>query len=195
MFILTAQSSWRSLSMISVTWLVLLLGLSTSSARQCTGPQFRPNMSLVPGDSVELDCHLPACPPPSRITWLRSDSPEDVRYPLVSDIPGIFTLVNAMPEETGWYICETDLYQSFVYLNIVFNTHPPPPPPPPPPPHPPPPAPQPPLLRKIVTTRSPPTATPEVIPVVNRNVEYKVQTSPPSVQFKGEDCLCLLLPQ
>ena len=120
MFILTAQSSWRSLSMISVTWLVLLLCLTTSSARQCTGPQFRPNMSLVPGDSVELDCHLPACPPPSRITWLWSDSPEDVRYPLVYDLPGIFTLVNAMP------------------------------------------------------------AAPVVIPVVNRNVEYKVQTSPPS---------------
>ena len=113
--------------MISVTWLVLLLGLTTSSARQCTGPQFRPNMSLVPGDSVERDCHLPACPPPSRITY-----PEDVRYPLVSDLPGIFTLVNAMP------------------------------------------------------------AAQVVIPVVNRNVEYKVQTSPPSGQFKGEDCLCLL---
>ena len=58
---------------------------------------------------------MPACSSPSRITY-----PEDVRYPLVSDLPGIFTLVNAMP------------------------------------------------------------AAQVVIPVVNRNVEYKVQTSPPS---------------
>ena len=34
---------------------------------------------------------MPACSSPSRITY-----PEDVRYPLVSDLPGIFTLVNAM---------------------------------------------------------------------------------------------------
>merc|ERR1711953_1487949 len=166
------QSSWRSLSMISVTCLVLLLGLSTSSARQCTGPQFRPNMSLVPGDSVELDCHLPACPPPSRITWLRSDSPEDVRYPLVSTHPVIFTLHNAMPEETGWYICETDYYQSYVYVNIVINT----------PPHPPFPTPPPtPKFRKMVSSTTP--ARPTPVPEVGRNVQFKVQTPPLSSQF------------
>ena len=174
MFIFTVQCSLSSLSMLS--WQVLLLSLSTTSARLCTGPQFRPNMSLLAGESVELDCHLPDCPPPSRITWLRSDSPEEVRFPLVSDQPGIFTLHNAMPEESGWYICETDFYQSFVYLNILISTHPAPPPPPPP---------QPPVLRNFVTTRTPPTPAPVVVPVVS-NVEYKVQTSPPSSQFKGK---------
>ena len=43
-----------------------------------------------------------------------------------------------MPEESGWYICETDLYLSFVYLNISVSQPPSPPspisPPPPPPP-------------------------------------------------------------
>ena len=46
-----------------------------------------------------------------------------------------------MPEESGWYICETDLYQSFVYLNISVAQPPSPPSPispisptPPPPP-------------------------------------------------------------
>ena len=43
-----------------------------------------------------------------------------------------------MPEESGWYICETDLYQSYVYLNISVSQPPSPPSPisptPPPPP-------------------------------------------------------------
>ena len=165
--------------MISPNYLLILVSLSPSWARLCTGPQFRANISLVPGDTVELDCSLPSCPPPSRITWLRSDSPEDVRYPLVSNHPVIFTLDNAMPEETGWYICETDYYQSYVYVHIAINT----------------PQPQPSLLRKIVaSSTTPPTsppAPPVVAPVVAPNVEYKVQTSPPSSQFKGEDCLSL----
>ena len=38
--------------MISVNCLVQLLCLATTSARLCTGPQFRPNISLVPGDST-----------------------------------------------------------------------------------------------------------------------------------------------
>ena len=108
----------------------LLLSLSSlllrvSSQNPCQGDQFRRNISAVPGDSVFLDCSLSHCPPPARITWLRSDSPEEVRYPLVSNHPVTFTLENAMPEESGWYICETDLYVSFVYINISL---PPPPP-------------------------------------------------------------------
>ena len=55
----------------------------------------------------------------------RSDSPADVRYPLVSSHPTSFTLENAMPEESGWYICETDLYMSFVYINITIPLPPP----------------------------------------------------------------------
>ena len=166
--------------MISLHYLLVLVSLSPSWARLCTGPQFRANLSLVPGDSVELDCSLPSCPPPSRITWLRSDSTEEVRYPLVSNHPVIFTLDNAMPEETGWYICETDYYQSYVYVHIAINT----------------PQPQPSVLRKIVassTAPPPPPPAPVVAPVavVAPSVEYKVQTSPPSSQFKGEDCLSL----
>ena len=51
--------------MISLNYLLILVSLTPSSARLCTGPQFRANISLVPGDSVELDCSLPSCPPPS----------------------------------------------------------------------------------------------------------------------------------
>ena len=172
--------------MLGLHCLVVVASLTPTWARLCAGPQFGANISLVAGDSVELDCSLPSCPPPSRITWLRSDSPEEEspRFPLVSSHPVIFTLDNAGPEETGWYICETDYYQSYVFVNIVTNintnTNTPPPPPPP----------RPSLLRNIVSSRSPATSSPA--PVV-RNVEYKVQTSPPSSQFKGEDCLSLAL--
>ena len=36
---------------------------------------------------------------------LQAGSPGSVTFPLVSDQPDIFTLSNAIPEESGWYIC------------------------------------------------------------------------------------------
>ena len=46
--------------------------LTVSSETVCLGDQFRRNVSVVAGDSVSLDCSLSHCPPPTRITWLRS---------------------------------------------------------------------------------------------------------------------------
>ena len=93
-----------------------------------------------------------------------------MRYPLVSHHPVTFRLENAMPEESGWYICETDLYQSYVYLNISVSQ----PPPPPSPPFPPSPKPPPPVKNvfELITTAPP--------------VRQTVKETPVSHNLRGE---------
>ena len=76
-----------------------------------------------------------------------------------------------MPEESGWYICETDLYQSYVYLNISVS-HPPSPPSPPSPISP---TPPPPPVKNVfkLTTTAPP-------------VRQTVKETPVSHNLRGE---------
>merc|ERR1712106_1289068 len=84
----------------------------------CSGTNYQANITLDVGSDLSLSCPVAACPIHS-ITWLRSDTLQAGRYPLVSSHPMQFGIKSLMPEDSGWYWCVADGYQSGLFVEVI----------------------------------------------------------------------------
>merc|ERR1711915_843613 len=108
---------------MGLSYWILIISIqifNVSCDELCSGTHFGLNVTQEVGSHLSLVCPLVKCPAQS-ITWYRSDTVEGGRYPLVSNHPIEFNIRNLMPEDSGWYWCTSEGFQSGVYLQVLRN--------------------------------------------------------------------------
>merc|ERR1711892_1282596 len=114
-----------SVSMAFTILLLIIFCYQASYCRtpppSCSGTNYQANITTDVGSDLSLSCPVAACPIHS-ITWLRADTLQAGRYPLVSNHPMQFGIKSLMPEDSGWYWCVSDGYQSGLFVDVIRTT-------------------------------------------------------------------------